>query len=97
MIRYFCCSRKLILGTMAATWYVWRYAAQCPDKCRSTTIAIISKSSTKFWNATKNEEDGPFLGNTNHHKGYHLCNSCGKQFPKPLVSAAATIRDERRS
>ncbi len=27
------------------------------------------------------EEDGPFLGNDNHHKEcYHLCNPCGKRF-----------------
>ena len=85
MIRYFCnlCQQEIDPGHDGS--YLVRmevYAAQNPEQMPvDDDRDHLEEFNEVLERYEEFEEDGPFLGNTNHHKeSYHLCNACGKQF-----------------
>jgi hypothetical protein len=85
MIRYFCnlCQQEIDPGHDGS--YLVRmevYAAQSPEQMPiDDDRDHLEEFNEVLERYEEFEEDGPFLGNTNHRKeSYHLCHACGKQF-----------------
>ena len=85
MIRYFCnlCQQEIDPGHDGS--YLVRmevYAAQSPEQMPiDDDRDHLEEFNEVLERYEEFEEDGPFLGNGNHHKEcYHLCNPCGKKF-----------------